>query len=139
MPLASRINSPVAEPKTKKAKTAAASKSKRASGRLSAASMKSMPQDTTTSSTENDDINNVADAKISPVKNSTEASQPLQNGRNKINRSKSASNGIAAVATETAAVMENDIELKSDLNDTMNDTIMTGKYLEISDLRVFFK
>lgn len=131
MPLASRINSPVAEPKTKKAKTVA-SKSKRASGRLSAASMKSMPQDTTTSSTENDDVNNMADAKISPVKNNTEASQPLQNGTNKINRSKSASNGIAAVATETAAVMENDIELKSDLNDTMNDTVMTGNYSEIS-------
>jgi len=124
MPLASRINSPAnAEPKTKKAKTAT---KKRTSGRASAAAAAKVAENinNTTSSTENDDINNIND-KNSPTKNSDHdmsETKPLQTATNKINRSKSASNGIAAAAVDTKS---NDVELKNDLNDTINDTVMT--------------
>ncbi len=106
MPLASRISSPAqAEPKSKKPKIAT---KKRTSGRTAAKEA----ANTTTSSTENDDTNNIADTKPAEAV----AAEPLQATTNKLSRSKSASNGIASA----------DAKLKPDLNDTMNDTIMTG-------------
>ncbi len=107
MPLASRISSPAqAEPKSKKPKMIATKK--RTSGRTAAKEA----VNTTTSSTENDDTNNIADTKPAEAA----AAEPLQVATNKLSRSKSASNGIASA----------DAKLKPDLNDTMNDTIMTG-------------
>lgn len=101
------------EPKTKKAKTAV---KKRTSGRASAAAAKAAEVNSSlTSSTENDDVD-----KVSPTKDIDTV--PLGVATNKINRSKSASNGIG---TKSATSESNDIELKSDLNDTMNDTVMT--------------
>lgn len=113
MPLATRINSPVnAQPKTKRAKTA--KKPTRTSGRAAAAAAKVAENaNTTTSSTENDDLNNNQD-KAQSTK--SEDTQPLQVATNKMSRSKSASN----------AEKPNDIEpIKTDLNDTVNDTVMT--------------
>jgi len=111
MPLASRISSPAqAEPKSKKPKMIATKK--RTSGRTAAKEA----VNTTTSSTENDDTNNIADTKPAEAA----AAEPLQVATNKLSRSKSASNGIASA----------DAKLKPDLNDTMNDTIMTGNQTE---------
>lgn len=112
MPLASRISSPAnAEPKTKKPKTAA---KKRTSGRAStSAATKAENVNTTTSSTENEETNNVND-KIQHIKDTDK--EPLQDATKKINRNSKASNN---------EVSTNDVELKSDLNDTINDTVMT--------------